>query len=138
MWHDSAFRTDSHLGDRPSQGDRTNREESGSQDGSGDYLPVRRRQADPERPKEKYLQALAYGFDLLVTDVRLAAAAAPGELGPWTPPIESGRLPKPVRDALDELIISLAKAGSAHGNSTEKIIEGSGEPIEPLPDQSDT
>jgi len=30
------------------------------------------------------------------------------------------------------------EAGSAHGNSTEKIIEGSGEPIEPLPDQSDT
>jgi len=71
----------------------------------------------PERPKEKYLQALAYGFELPVTQVREAAAAAPGELDLWEPPLESGQLTQPVRDALDVLIKALAKEGTQRAAS---------------------
>lgn len=80
----------------------------------------------PERPKEKYLQALAYGFDLPITEVRKAASAAPGELGPWTPPLESGQLSKPVRDALNDLIITLAKEGSGRGKPAKKTTRARG------------
>ncbi|VXC06593.1 hypothetical protein [Aeromicrobium sp. 9AM] len=85
----------------------------------------------PERPKEKYLQALAYGFELPITRVRQAASAAPGELGPWTPPLEAGRLSKPVRNALDALIITLAKEGPGNGAPPAKKTMKRGHSVQP-------
>lgn len=69
----------------------------------------------PGRPSERYLSALAHGFQLKITDVRMAANVRPGELGEWNPPDESGQLSKPIRDALDALIITIAKGGIEHG-----------------------
>lgn len=77
----------------------------------------------PDHPKEKYLQALAYGFEIPITKVRAAALAAPGELGPWTPPLESGQLSRPVREALDALIVTLAKEGFGDAAHAAKKID---------------
>lgn len=76
----------------------------------------------PERPSEKYLKALAYGFELKITEVRTAAKVPAGELGPWTPPAEAGQLSKPVRDALDALVIVLAKEGYGSGKPAKKSL----------------
>lgn len=62
-----------------------------------------------KRPPERVLQALAAGLDVDLGELRELAGMPRGELGPWRPPAESGRLRQDQRDALDLLIKSMTR-----------------------------
>ena len=56
------------------------------------------------KPDEETLIALADVLRIPITKVRTAAGMPPGENEPWTPPIESARLNRRQRAALEDFI----------------------------------
>lgn len=68
-------------------------------------------------PTERVVLALAAGFGLSPQQIREAAGVPAGELGPWRPPAEAGRLSQEQRDALNMLIRAIVRGGRSAGET---------------------
>lgn len=80
-----------------------------------------------DRPPVSTIDALAAGFAVDARELRRLAAMQSGELGKWTPPMESSALTRDQRDALDSLIKSIVRQG---GSSDDRQSEAQKSPLE--------
>lgn len=80
-----------------------------------------------DRPPVSTIDALAAGFAVDARELRRLAAMQSGELGKWTPPMESSALTRDQRDALDSLIKSIVRQG---GSSDDRQSEAEKSPLE--------
>lgn len=66
-----------------------------------------------KNPTDETLEALAFVFDLKVTDLRDLADKPSGELEPYSPPSYANRLNRDQRRALNELIRTIVESADA-------------------------